>query len=678
MPKKVQATKEGKTWSMRRRVLGQDFYVSGKRTKTEAEQEMKDLVDAQAALGKPKGFGPLDTTVAQALQDMALERLKFLKGAVKDADRINRWLRAAGLATLKVTPWAQSEAARKSYEELGVAPEDQGVLFCVTLEPPAQTRRIPRGLVSHRRSLVKASSRSDKVRAYVGGLPMAAVQTDHLQGFIDALRGEGKKPATVQLERAVLRGLFNHARKRWHWGLPKTNPALGLDMPVVDNGRTRVMSLDEQSRLDDAIADCRNRLVGPTMTLFTETGMRASEPIEHARWRDVDWDKKVLSLQDAKTGRRGVPLSPKAIAALHELRSLTGGRPDDKVVAISYESLKAAWKRACERAGVDDLRIQDLRHTAATRLALKSGNVFLVKALTGHKTMAMLERYVNVGAEDVANFLNDKKGAFLYFVAAPLAERRPPIRFPHGATESGSASGATVIRSFRQGFGQLIDVDPQHELLIRSDFLQSSAATGRAQTQWLLNARYPLASLASGMYGLTRIRGQSTESVSVSSSSDALSEIATFDLPNGEAVILQPHHLVGVLQRRDMPMKVSSHWRLGTLHAWLTFQFRYLMFHGPATILVKGCRGVRVQEPDRGRSVNQAATIGFSSGLSYRTSRTETFVAYLSGQKTLLNDRFDGVGYCLYQEMPQAAGRAGVTGRGLEGILDGCLKAFGI
>lgn len=148
MPKKAQATKEGKTWSMRRRVLGQDFYVSGHRTKTEAEQEMKDLVDAQAALGKPKGFGPLDTTVAQALQEMALERLKFLKSAVKDANRINRWLRAAGLATLKVTPWAQSEAARKSCEELGVAPEDQGVLFCVTLEPLAETRRIPRGLVS--------------------------------------------------------------------------------------------------------------------------------------------------------------------------------------------------------------------------------------------------------------------------------------------------------------------------------------------------------------------------------------------------------------------------------------------------------------------------------------------------------------------------------------------------
>lgn len=240
MPKKAQATKEGKTWSMRRRVLGQDFYVSGHRTKTEAEQAMKDMVDAQAERGKPKGFGPMDTTVAQALQDMALERLKFLKGAVKDADRINRWLRAAGLATLKVTPWARSEEARQRHEELGVAPEDQGVLFCVTLEPLVAARRIPRGLANHRSSLDRASSSSDAVRARVARMPVADVQTHHLQDFISALREEGKQPATLQLERAVLRGLFNHARKRWHWGLPKTNPAVGLDMPSVDNGRTRV------------------------------------------------------------------------------------------------------------------------------------------------------------------------------------------------------------------------------------------------------------------------------------------------------------------------------------------------------------------------------------------------------------------------------------------------------
>ena len=68
MAKQSKPYKEGKTWSMRRRVLGQDLYVSGKDTKTDAAEAMKALVDPLIQRGRPKGWGPLDTTVAQALQ----------------------------------------------------------------------------------------------------------------------------------------------------------------------------------------------------------------------------------------------------------------------------------------------------------------------------------------------------------------------------------------------------------------------------------------------------------------------------------------------------------------------------------------------------------------------------------------------------------------------------------
>ena len=53
---------------------------------------------------------------------------------------------------------------------------------------------------------------------------------------------------------------------------------------------------------------------------------------------------------------------------------------------MSYDALAAAWRRACERANVADLHMHNLRHTAAPRMALWSGNVLIVKALTGHKT----------------------------------------------------------------------------------------------------------------------------------------------------------------------------------------------------------------------------------------------------------------------------------------------------
>ena len=222
------------------------------------------------------------------------------------------------------------------------------------------------------------------------------------------MRRDRHSASTVALERAVLRSVFNHAFTTWHWEELQDNPATRLKMPQVDNERKRVLSFDEQALLEQALADCRNERVGPALTLLRETAMRASEPLAIATWADVDWERCVLCLNDGKAGSREVPLSPVAMDALHALRALASGSADERIVDISYDSLRAAWKRACTRAGISDLRIHDLRHTAATRMALSTGNMFLVRALTGHKTLKMLERYVNVSADDVVRVMRSQ------------------------------------------------------------------------------------------------------------------------------------------------------------------------------------------------------------------------------------------------------------------------------
>ena len=129
------------------------------------------------------------------------------------------------------------------------------------------------------------------------------------------------------------------------------------------------------------------------------------------------------------------------------------------------------------------------------------------------------------------------------------------------------------------------------------------------------------------------------------------------------------------------PTHITRHWRLGSLHAWLTLQLRYLVFHGRCTLLLRGCRGVRSEAPlpNQPRLINQAATLGFSANLEYRTVRCETFVPYLRGHEDLFNDLFAGSpGWFVYEEMPARDRRSGVTGRGLEGLTDAVLKAFGI
>ena len=103
------------------------------------------------------------------------------------------------------------------------------------------------------------------------------------------------------------------------------------------------------------------------------------------------------------------------------------------------------------------------------------------------------------------------------------------------------------------------------------------------------------------------------------------------------------------------------------------------MFHGPVTLIVKGCRGIRVERATAGRSINQAATIGFSANLAYSVQRYETFMPYLFGKQELFNDNFaGGPGFCIYEETPYFGKASGVTGRGLQGILDSVLKVFGI
>lgn len=273
--------------------------------------------------------------------------------------------------------------------------------------------------------------------------------------------------------------------------------------------------------------------------------------------------------------------------------------------------------------------------------------------------------------------------ALFYFVLAPLAACRPPVRLlPH-------CGGVLTLETGASSVSRAITVDSVHELLVHPEFLQSASVASETTTQWLLNWRFALTSLSAGMVALTRIRCAVPEKFVISATHNALAEIGVLNLPAGSAVVMQPHNLVGVIQQRDTPLRITAHWRLTSLHAWLTLQLRYLALHGPARLIVQGCRGVQVEPATGGRAINQAATIAFSANLSYSTRRCETFAAYLLGQQELLNDCFDSArdtgvseardaGLFVYEEMPHADRKAGITGRGLGGLTDSVLKVLGV
>ncbi len=273
--------------------------------------------------------------------------------------------------------------------------------------------------------------------------------------------------------------------------------------------------------------------------------------------------------------------------------------------------------------------------------------------------------------------------AFLYFVLAPIAAGRSPIRLlsANSAAQAGLQTGADrdPDPTSTSGISRAVALDDAHELLVHPEFLQSSSLDSPKDTKWLLDWQYPITSLASGLFALTRIRTASPATVVISDKKDPLNEVGQIVVPDGIALAFQPSNLVGLVQLRGQPVMITRHWRLGSLTAWLTFQLRYLVFHGPATLLVKGCRGIRIEQAGSGRSIDQSATIGFCAHLAHAVTRCETFPPYLFGNHSLFDDKFSGgPGFYVYEEVSDLGRKSRIAGRGVEGVMDTVLKIFGI
>lgn len=268
-----------------------------------------------------------------------------------------------------------------------------------------------------------------------------------------------------------------------------------------------------------------------------------------------------------------------------------------------------------------------------------------------------------------------------YYLLAPLASQRKPICLAPAPVQQNAVERQRTAKS---AVSQDVHLTSDETLLILPEYLQSASTALVKDTKWLLDWSCPWTSLVSGMYMLTRVRttrhdDDNDDEVVISSASDAASEIALITISRGDALVFQPRGLVGVIYATSTPLRITRRWRLFSAHAWLTLQLRYLIFHGPVTLIVQGSRGVRVESSGRGRVISQSATLGFSAHLHYATVRSETFWPYYQNRTSLLQDKFDGEnGVYIYDETPQSGKAGGFFARGLEGLADAVLKVFGI
>jgi integrase len=209
-------------------------------------------------------------------------------------------------------------------------------------------------------------------------------------------------PATVIHELAYFSAIINHARREW--GISIVNPIPMVKKPQMPQGRNRILSEEELSRLYAALTPRvknANHWMLPLVKFALETAMRRGE-ILGLRWEYVDVQKRIAFIPLTKNGEsRTVPLSSGAIELLMALPIDLKGR----VFPLTGCQVSAAMERARIKAKLDDWHFHDLRHMAITRLAEKLPNLIELSALSGHKSLAMLKRYYHPNPELLAEKL---------------------------------------------------------------------------------------------------------------------------------------------------------------------------------------------------------------------------------------------------------------------------------
>lgn len=212
------------------------------------------------------------------------------------------------------------------------------------------------------------------------------------QTFYSTLRS----PTTVVRYIASLSHAFSIALKEWEW--INENPVLKINKPRLPQGRIRFLDESEKDRLLKVCKDSASTSLFPIVVLALSTGMRKGE-ILTLRWEDIDLDRGTIFLQTTKNGdRRVVPLVGLPLELLKKIKSAKQTKlvfPSLKDPNTSID-IRSAWESALQKAQITNFKFHDLRHTAASYLAMNQASLLEIGALLGHKTVQMTKRYAHL------------------------------------------------------------------------------------------------------------------------------------------------------------------------------------------------------------------------------------------------------------------------------------------
>jgi integrase len=199
----------------------------------------------------------------------------------------------------------------------------------------------------------------------------------------------------ARLSMILLSTIFAFAIRRW---LRPDNPCTGV--PRFKPGKSEhYLSSAEQMRLGEALAAAErsgaNLNAIAVIRMLALTGARAGEIIA-LKWREVDFERVCLRLEDSKTGPgKVIPLGAAA------MQVITGQPRESDLIfpgrhCARLGSVGKLWRRVRAEAGLPEVRLHDLRHSFASNIVNAGGSLPIIGALLGHRSTQTTARYAHL------------------------------------------------------------------------------------------------------------------------------------------------------------------------------------------------------------------------------------------------------------------------------------------
>ena len=313
--------------------------------------------------------------------------------------------RCSDFSLKNVRDFAREELARLSRGEEGLLDRRRRARQAPTINDALKRlfdetvkQRIATGRLTERTAAEYRRQAERYVAPGLGPMRVAAVTRTDVEAFATSLLD---RPVTRNRVLAFLSRLFS-LTEQWEWRGQHTNPVRGVER-AVESVRRRILSSEEIAALSEALeaADSWCPASVAAIRVATLTGLRISEVLG-MRWADVDLESGRVILPRTKTGERVHDLPAAVLSLVRDLPRInawifTTGRS----AQVTYRTVRTHFSRIVGEAGLEDVRLHDLRRTLITSAAAAGENVFVVRGLLGHKTIAMAARYVEEAGLDV-------------------------------------------------------------------------------------------------------------------------------------------------------------------------------------------------------------------------------------------------------------------------------------